>query len=377
MIESLDLGGAEKSLVTLLQNLDYTKYNVILLLIKKEGLFNKFVPKEVYVIHFDIFKGVSFIRKLITRLHFWIQRKVNTRYNTTHFFWQAYGINIPKHTKQYDIAIAYSQGFATYFVADKINARKKYAWLNTDYIKAGYNAKYDKIFYARFNKIIAVSEVAKESIINAFKDVGYIPEIKIIKDITDSFQVKALAIKPIKEHLFNFEKINLVSVGRLAKPKGFELAITACKIIVKEGFNINWYIIGEGSERDALEKLIEVNNLNKNFFLLGFQENPYPYIKACDIYVQTSLFEGLGLTVIEAAILQKPIVSTNFPTASTIITHNKTGLICEMNATAIADSIIKYIENPKLRDVVIANLQSAKNNDKEISLQKINNLLSS
>jgi len=129
--------------------------------------------------------------------------------------------------------------------------------------------------------------------------------------------------------------------------------------------NIQWYIIGEGKERKSLEKLIHHNKLDSIFFLLGYKENPYPYMKSCDIYVQTSLFEGLGLTLIEASILQKPIVTTNFPTAHSIISHNKTGLICEMNSQSIAKSISNYIDNPQLKQKIVTNLKMMKNNDKE------------
>ena len=110
--------------------------------------------------------------------------------------------------------------------------------------------------------------------------------------------------------------------------------------------------------------------------LLGYKENPYPYIKSCDIYAQTSLFEGLGLTVIEAAILQKPIVTTNFPTSYSIIENEITGLICNMNPLDIAKSIERYLNNPELNKKIVKNLSLLKNNDKEISLNKVNDLLS-
>ena len=99
MIESLDLGGAEKSLVTLLQNLDYTSYKVTLLLIKKEGVFNKFVPEEVKIIYHDIFAKTTALKKIITRLNYWVLRKLNTKYNTAHLFWKTFGNLIPTHNK--------------------------------------------------------------------------------------------------------------------------------------------------------------------------------------------------------------------------------------------------------------------------------------
>ena len=122
------------------------------------------------------------------------------------------------------------------------------------------------------------------------------------------------------------------------------------------GYQINWCVIGEGKERGNLEALIKENKLEGSFNLLGFKENPYAYMKACDIYVQSSLFEGFGLSLFEALILNKPIVTSNFSTASTIISHNETGLICEMNSEVIANNIKYFIDNPDFKNKIIDNL---------------------
>ncbi|HIE46078.1 MAG TPA: glycosyltransferase [Flavobacteriaceae bacterium] len=278
------------------------------------------------------------------------------------------------NSKEYNIAIAYNQGFSTYYVASKVKAKTKFTWLNTDYINAGYNANFDKTFYENYTKIIAVSKESKTSLLKAHGSLK--PEIIIVKDIINSINIKEKAIE--EENVLNKNKniINILTVGRLAKAKGLHLAIKACQILIKKNKTIKWYIIGEGSERSKLQNLINSLKLNDNIILMGYKENPYSYMKTCDIYVQTSLFEGLGLTVIEATILNKPIVCTNFPTASSIIKHNETGLICEMTAKSIANSIIKYIDNPTFVKKVTANLQNQVNNDTELSLQKINDLLS-
>ena len=144
---------------------------------------------------------------------------------------------------------------------------------------------------------------------------------------------------------------------------------------MKKKYPIEWFVVGEGGERNNLEKLINEKNLSDSFRLVGAYPNPYPYMKNCDIYVQTSLFEGLGLTVIEASYLAKPIVCTNFPTAYTIIKNEETGLITEMNAEAIAEGIERLINDKDLRDRLVSNLENLKNQDKEITLQKVDKLL--
>lgn len=369
VIESLRHGGAEKSLVTLLNNIDLSNYNIDLLLFQKGGEFERLLSKNINIIYK---KPIKYL--LYSRLIFWFKSKINKTHHKSQLFWKSFNNQINFNTKKYDIAIAYNQGFSTYFVAEKVQSNKKYTWLNTDYQKAGYNPKFDLRYYNAFNQIICVSEESKVTFINSFKNLTLETPIDVIKDISDHLVINKKAL----EHQVSFvndKVINILSVGRLVKAKGFNMAVEACSILHNKGYDIHWYIIGEGNMRGLLEKLITKFKLTDRFYLLGYKENPYPYIKKCDIYVQTSLFEGLGLTVIEASILKKPIVCTNFSTASKIINHNSTGLICEMTAKSIANSIIKYLDNPELTQKVISNLKKESNtDDKKKSLQKINQL---
>ena len=376
IIESLHCGGAEKSIVTLLKNIDYKLNQVDLILIKKGGEFEKFIPNEVSVIYKDATTSSSFFKRILPRIKFKILKKQNQNsvYNSSHLFWQAFKSIIPVHTKKYDVAIGYSQGFAAYYVVDKTVADKKYAWLNIDYSHARHYAKFDYPYYAKLDSVVCVSPECKTSLLDAMQSIGKTLPTTVLKDITDDSIVNKLS----KEGLGfpkNSEAHTILTVCRLAKQKGLYLAVNACEILKNKGVNFKWYIVGEGTEREFLESEIKNKGLANHCILLGFKENPYPYMKTCDIYVQTSLFEGLGLTVIEAAILHKPIVTTNFPTASSIVTHNKTGVICEMKADAIALSISKYIDNAVFTDKIIDNLSKVKNTDKEKSLQTFQNLI--
>lgn len=376
VIESLHHGGAEKSLITLLNLLDYNILQVDLILFKKGGEFEKFVPKEVTIRYKDPFQKINIIKKQYFRFKFWlIKNYLNKKFHHAQIYWKVFGKSIEKHQLIYDVAIAYNQGFSTYYVSEKIDASKKYAWLNTDYRKAGYVAAFDYEMYSKYKKIICVSKENESSFKKANNLIGKILPTYIIKDITDSLLVKKMSLENT-DFKMDINQINILTVGRLAKAKGIHLAIEACKILKSKGNKLKWYVIGEGPERNELKKTIKEYKLENSFHLLGYKENPYPYIKSCDIYTQTSLFEGLGLTVIEAAILQKPIVTTNFPTASSIITNNETGLICEMNAQSVSDNILLYINDQKLKNKVVFNLSKLKNNDKEKSLEAFNQLIS-
>lgn len=370
VIESLSLGGAEKSLVTLLQNLDYTLYAVDLIVFNKGGLFEKSVPKEVTIINSEFPKLNS-----IERVDYKIKRVFNRKaLHQAQLLWSIIQNKFQPQLKKYDVAIAYNQGFATYYTNKYIIATFKYAWLNTDYKNAGYKIENDYAIYKNYNAIVAVSAEAKIAFDNELKRIHEKLRIDIIKDISDK---KVIVEKSNEAANINFgkETINIVTVGRLAKPKSLHLAIESCKKLIDKGYDLHWYVVGEGSERVTLEQLIVQNELNNNFTLIGATDNPYPYMKNCDIYVQTSLFEGLGLTVIEASYLNKPIVCTNFPTAYTILKDNETGLIALMNSDSIVSKMELLINDDALKNKLITNLSQLENADKEQTLKQFEKLM--
>ncbi|MFA7615952.1 MAG: glycosyltransferase [Weeksellaceae bacterium] len=369
VIESLQLGGAEKSLVTLLQHLDDSKYEIDLIYFHPDGFFKEMVPKTVHQIVLD-FPKISFFE----RLKYAFKKKTVKNYHNAQLFWPLMEPHLENFEKEYDIAVAYNQGFATYFTQKFISAETKYAWVNTDYRKAGYNIGFDKDFYADFKKVVCVSPENKAGFTKVADSAGLDIEVEIIKDISDEDFIRKQAGKEMKIS-FQKDKINVVSVGRLVDYKGFEMAVKSCSVLVKKGIDVNWYIIGEGAQRNELEKLIKENQLKNHFYLPGADANPYPYIKNCDIYVQTSLFEGLGLTVIEAAMLHKPIVCTSFPTVFSILKDNETGLIVEMNPESISAGIERLINDKELKNRLTENLKNQKNNDTEITMKKVEELL--
>ena len=371
VIESLHFGGAERSLVTLLQNLDYNQYKVDLIVFIENGVFKDLIPEQVNYIN------VGFpIVSIIDRFKYLLIRRFKKEQHNAQALWSIINNKFQKIDKSYDFAIAYNQGFATYFVDKYIQASKKYSWLNTDYNKAGYNIGFDYPIYKNFDCIIAVSNEVKEVLKLELKKIEKQLNIQVIKDITDQ-KVIQMQANLDQEHAFNNDKINIVSVGRLVSYKGFNLAIMACKALVNKGYPIKWYIIGEGNERQNLEKMIKINKLENYIYLIGAKINPYPYMKSSSIYVQTSLFEGLGLTVIEASYLNKPIVSTNFNSIYSILKDEETGLIAEMNAESIAAKIERLIIDDKLRNLLSNNLAKIEHFEKEESLNKVKILFNS
>ncbi|MBI9041548.1 glycosyltransferase [Lutibacter sp.] len=370
IIESLNLGGAETSLVTFLINLDYSKYEVDLILFTEENFFINYLPKEVNVIIID-FPKIN----IINRIKYKCQRIFNfKKSHSAQILWKLIDSKLKVFEKDYDIAHAYNQGFSTYYTSKFIKSKKKLAWINIDYQKVKYKIQFDFPFYTKYDKVIAISNKVKQGFEEELNKINKTVDIETIKLFADEkiLEQKSSENLPIK---FDKNKINIVTTCRLSKQKGLHLAIESCRKLINKGYEIHWYVVGEGEERGNLEKLIRKNKISNHFTLLGKTTNPFPYMKACDIYVQTSIFEGWGLTVIEALLLRKLVVSTNFPTAYDIIVNNMTGLISEMESDDIVRNIERYILDEDFTESIKENLLKRKNFDKEESLNKLEEII--
>lgn len=369
VIGSLHIGGAEKSLITLLQNIEYSDKEVTLLLFAKGGEFESLVPQQVRIQYLTPPK-----LSLFDKLKYGVEKIRKSHTHPVQIYWKYVRKYYTPVAGNFDYAISYNQGFANYFVSEFVNARVKYGWMNTDYVKAKYDVYLDLPHFENYDAIIPVSEEADHTFRRVIDTTNIKLKTVIIKDITDR---KILEEQSLQNADIPFSKnhINILTVGRLSKPKGLELAVRACKILKDKGQNVKWFVVGEGPERKSLQKLIIQYNLSDTFILLGAKSNPYPFMKNCDIYVQTSWFEGLGLTLIEAAVLCKPLVTTNFITASSIVKDKETGLICETTAKSISNAILTLINDKELMMHFQENLGKIRNKDKEKSLETFERLL--
>ena len=379
VINSLTIGGSEKSLVSLLNTIDYSKYDIDLMMFKKGEEFDIYIPKEVNVL--DIPEYYKFLNDknstnlknktkfLITRLKTSINLRINllkkNHINNEHILYKSQYKILSNLDKKYDVAIAYSQGMPTYFVADKVNANKKIAWINCDYATSKYDKDIDEKFYKTFDKIVAVSKTIKQSIIDIKPQ--YKDKIEVILDIVNPKLIENMAME--YEASEYSEDINILTVARLVIDyKGYDIAIKTAKILKENGYKFKWYVVGDGPDKVKISSLIDEYDVKDCFILLGKRENPYPYMKNCDIYVQPSRREGFGLTVVEAKILNKPIVCTNFNTAKELIENENDGLISGNNEEELYLSIRRYIDDIILRNKVINTLE---NNLKYNSIDEI------
>lgn len=385
MINSLGLGGAEKSLISLLDLLNYDKYEVDLQLINKGGMFENLLPKEVNILptlDYINFCKLSLIDQLKSfRINYFLTRLktshiIRKNNKTGHYlhdaqaYWRGCGDIFNIFPKEYDVAIAWGQGNPTHYIATKVKAKIKYAWINANYELAGHNKDFDQKYYDEYNKIICVSNELKlifQEVFPQYKD-----KLKVILDIKNPNLI--LSMSREKVQLPKLARVKLVTVGRYTLPKNYTLAIEAALELKKRGLDFVWYAIGEGIERQNLEQKIIEYKLEEQFILLGAKKNPYPYIKAADIYVQTSSSEGYCLALAEARILNKLCVTTNFDVVYEQMIQRKNGLVVEMKPSAVADGILEMLENEELRINIIEYLKHEKKGNVD-EIKKIELLL--
>lgn len=370
VIDSLHCAGAEKSLVTLLSLLDYDQYEVDLQLFGYGGVLEEMIPKEVNLLPpLEYFNFADLgIREALTlnkfrlgiaRLRYSLALRIK-KYNNAQkarVFWQSVSSVIENSPKVYDIAISYAQGAPTFYVVDKIQAKKKYAWVNVSYRLEGEDKKFQTQYYEKYNKIVAVSDSAQEIFSEVFPQ--YSSKIEVIYDINDANLICKMANSG-QSYQDNFTGIRMLTIGRLAHQKGYDIALEACRILRDEGVNFRWYALGVGPLENEIRKLINDYQLEDYFILLGVKSNPYPYIKDCDIYVQTSKFEGFGLAIAEARMLNKPIVTTRFDAVYNQMIHGKNGLVVDMNGKSVAEGIKQFIEDKQLKKSIVEYLTNEK-----------------
>lgn len=379
VIDSLHCAGAEKSLITLLSLIDYSKYEVDLQLFGYGGILEELLPKEVNLLKplkYTSFCELSIksavkdsiknfnIKMLSARLKFTtaIRKEKYSNVQKARIFWQKTSNVIENSEKKYDVAISYAQGIPTFYVADKIKAKKKYAWVNVSYRLKDEDKIFQNKYYEIYDNIIAVSDSAKAVFLETFPELY--DKVKIIYDINDSkFITKMSEIGESYDD--NFSGLRLLTVGRLANQKGYDIALEACKILKDKGMNFKWYSLGIGPLKSEIEEYISKNNLEEHFILLGVKANPYSYIKDCDIYVQTSKFEGFGLAIAEARMLNKPVVTTRFDAVYNQMVDRKNGLVVDMDAKGVANGILELINNKELKNEIIEYLTKEKKGNLE------------
>ena len=358
----LEVGGVERSLISMLDNFDYENNNVDLMLYSHSGDFMNLISKSPNLLKEDkkyktfrmsVAETIKSGQVLIglSRIFARIKSKGNG-ISQMQYMWESALPFLPKNKKRYDVAISFL--WPHYYVAEKVDANLKIGWIHTDYSTIDTDVELDLKIWKKFDYIVAVSEDCKKAFLKKYPSLE--SKLIVIENITSPGFVKNLADEEIYDFPRNESDFNVLSVGRYCEAKGFDNAIKSLRILHDRGYtNIKWYIVGYGSDEELYKNLIEENNLNDSFILLGKKTNPYPYMKNCDLYAQPSRYEGKAVTISEAQILGKPVMLTNYATARSQVQEGVDGYITELSIEGIANGVEELYKNKRLRTLISNN----------------------
>ena len=370
----LHTGGIEKSLLTLLSELDYRRYEVDLLLFDHSGVLFKMIPQQVNVLPplFDTFstslaqaapelikarKYRLLVGKLLAAGFARLTPGIGTGAR-----WEVYRRVLPQQPKQYDVAISYIDFFCNYYVAEKVKAGRKIVYNHMDYAysqKQGWPCpRLERKSFSASDYIVTVAETSKKSLQTYFPE--FLNKMEVIHNRVSPTTVCSMAndLQGVTE-IQQGKTINIVTVARLVDEKGVFFALRACKELVNQGFDISWFLIGQGPLYQDLKEMTVEMGIEDYFRLLGEKDNPYPYMSLCDIYVQPSKTEAHCVAVEEAIALHKPIVVTDIPSFKEQIRDGNTGLIVNTSAQGIAEGIKRLVQSKDLKNHLITNLQTS------------------
>lgn len=389
----MEIGGVERSLIGLLHSLDYNKVTVDLFLHRHTGEFMSLIPKEVNLLPEDkyyatysrpvkqLFKE-GFIKIGVSRALAALRtkneiKKKNLKENASSVTYSVLYTEpfLPSLEKygNYDLAISFLMPHN--IVLRKVKAKKKIGWIHTDYSTIYLNKEIEKPNWEPLDHIVSISKSVEKSFLSIFPEL----ESKIIEieNILHPKMVKEQAKeKEVKPELQRKEDdaILFCSVGRISYAKNFDQIPFVCQKLVALGHNIKWYIIGDGGSTVEIEKNIQSCGMENHVFLLGKKANPYPYMQACDFYLQLSRYEGKAVTVREAQILGKKVIISDFATAKSQLEDGVDGIIVPMENIAAAEAIDEFIKDKEKQNAIVQALKEG-NYGNEEEVEKIYELL--
>ena len=381
----LEIGGAETALIGLLNTIDYSRYDVDLFLHFHHGEMMPFLPNEVNLlpeipVYAQIERPIKNVlkdgylrmvaarikakmraRRYISKHHVVKETTAGMQYTAAAVTSLLPAIN---PSVEYDLAISFLQPHN--IVRDKVRAKKKVCWIHTDYSVVDVSAEDELPVWSAFDYVVSISNDVTKSFLQAFPTLE--SKIVLMENILSPTFVRQRAEEFDALPELQKDMLKLLSVGRFSKAKNYDNVPDICRRMVEIGdVDFRWYIIGYGPDEQLIRSKIAEAGMEDRIIILGKRSNPYPYIRACDIYIQPSRYEGKSVTVREAQMLYKPVVVTNYPTASSQIKDGHDGVIVPMDNQGCAEGIINLIRDKAKREEIIEYLRTHDyGNEKEV-----------
>lgn len=360
---ALEIGGAERALLGLLESFDYSKYDVSLFLMRHEGDLFNLLPDKVHLLpEIKEYTGLAVpMTSIVKRGLFGVAAgriiaKIKAKqYVKSNNLKSNNGVELEyshKYTvkampaisdKEYDLAISFLTPH--YFAAEKVKAKKKIAWIHTDYSTVDVDVESEEKMWSKYDHIISISDACTKGFLSKFPNL----ESKILpveNIISPDFIHKQADMEDVSGEMISGKALNLLSVGRFSTAKNFDNVPDICRRIVESGINVKWFLIGYGGDEEVIRSKIKETGMDNHVIILGKKSNPYPYIKACDVYIQPSRYEGKCVAVREAQILGKPVIITNYATASSQLKDGFDGVIVPLDNEECAEAIVDLVKTP-------------------------------
>lgn len=369
---AMEIGGAERSLLGLLSALDPTKVDIDLFLLRHEGEFYEYIPSYVNVLpevssytvlarpmkktlregHF-LLTAARLMGKVMAwgydRCKHYQNSAVALEYSHK-YTWRLMPQIMPE--RNYDLAISFLTPH--YIVANRVKAKKKIAWIHTDYSEIQINESSEYKMWNCYDNIISISEAVTKSFTRTFPQM--VNKVLMIENILPKeFILSQANALDVQNEMPQDGNWRFLSIGRYCYAKNFDNVPEICYRLIQAGINVSWYIIGFGSDEELIKSKIMQWNMEEHVILLGKKENPYPYIKSCDWYIQPSRFEGKAVAVCEAQILHKPVIIANYATAKSQLVNGYDGMIVSQDNVECAKEIANIIKDEKLKESLIDN----------------------
>lgn len=361
IMPSMFIGGAERSLLGLLEAIDYTQYDVSLFLYRHEGEFLAYIPDQVNLLPpmkeygtFDVpIRSLLFSR----RWRFGLARLISKVALKTHCLisdekkgvWMSMQYTaryllplLPEIPGEYDLGVMFL-GVADPLI-HKVKAKKKVTWCHTDYDTLYPNKGMDRKTYEAVDHVVFVSDACREKMTRLYP--ALTDKTRVIENILGEKLLLQQAEVPVKDMPHLDDGYRLLSIGRFSEAKNFDNVPDICKSLLDAGLHVKWYLIGYGGDEELIRQKILEAGMEEHVILLGKKENPYPYIKACDLYVQPSRYEGKCVTVREAQTLGKPVVITRYATSASQLEEGVDGVIVPMDNEGCAAGIADLLRDP-------------------------------
>ena len=361
IMPSMFIGGAERSLLGLFEVIDYEKYDVSLFLYRHEGEFLSYIPEQVHLLPpmkeygtFDVpirsllfsrrwmFGLARLISKLALKLHCLISGEKKGVWMSMQYTARYLLPLLPEIPGEYDLGVMFL-GVADPLI-HKVKAKKKVTWCHTDYDTLYPNKGMDRKTYEAVDHVVFVSDACREKMTRFYP--ALTDKTRVIENILGEKLLLQQAEVPVKDMPRLDDGYRLLSIGRFSEAKNFDNVPNICKSLLDAGLHVKWYLIGYGGDEELIRQKILEAGMEEHVILLGKKENPYPYIKACDLYVQPSRYEGKCVTVREAQTLGKPVVITRYATSASQLEEGVDGVIVPMDNEGCAAGIADLLRDP-------------------------------